>query len=104
MYASLLSLVNIAYIHRKHSVNEIYANLNSVRSMLHVVPIDEAQLDAALNIKIKDFEDNIQFQCAKSAGCDVIISNNTKDFAGLNGIDVMSSEDFLLDLFSDEEV
>lgn len=53
MYASLLSLVNIAYIRRKHSVNEIYANLNSLRSMLHVVPIDEAQLDAALNIKIK---------------------------------------------------
>lgn len=28
MYASLLSLVNIAYIRRKHPVKEIYANIN----------------------------------------------------------------------------
>ncbi|MBO7597120.1 MAG: PIN domain-containing protein [Bacteroidales bacterium] len=104
LYASLMSFVNISYIQRNHSVDEIYTDLNRLRSMLHVAPIDEAQLDAALNIKIKDFEDNIQFQCAKSTGCDVIISNNTKDFAGLNGIDVMSSEDFLLDLFAEEEV
>ncbi|MCR4558565.1 MAG: PIN domain-containing protein [Bacteroidales bacterium] len=102
--ASLLSFVNIAYIRRKHSVDEIYADLSCLRSIVSVVPIDDVQLDNALNVKIKDFEDNIQFQCAKAAGCDVIVTNNTKDFAGLNGIDVMSSEEFLLDLFADEEV
>jgi len=104
VYASLLSFVNIAYIRRKHSVDEIYADLSLLRSIVNVVPIDDVQLDNALNVKIKDFEDNIQFQCAKAAGCDVIVTNNTKDFAGLNGIDVMSSEEFLLDLFADEEV
>ncbi len=104
VYASLLSFVNIAYIRRKHSVDEIYADLSLLRSIVNVVPIDDVQLDNALNVKVKDFEDNIQFQCAKAAGCDVIVTNNIKDFAGLNGIDIMSSEDFLLDLFADEEV
>ena len=79
-------------------------DLNNLRSILHVVPMDGAQLDAALNIRVKDFEDNVQFQCAKAAGCDVIVTNNIKDFTGLNGVDVMSSEDFLLDLFAEEEV
>lgn len=104
LYASLLSFVNISYIRRSHSVDEIYSDLNRLRRVLNVVPINDVQLDAALSTKIKDFEDNIQFQCAKAAGCDVIVTNNTKDFDGLNGIDVMSSEDFLLDFFADEEV
>lgn len=104
LYASLLSFVNISYIRRSHSVDEIYSDLNRLRRMMNVVPINDVQLDAALSNKIKDFEDNIQFQCAKAAGCDVIVTNNTKDFDGLNGIDVMSSEDFLLDFFADEEV
>ena len=104
LYASLLSFVNISYIRRKHPVDEIYSDLNNLRRILNVVPMDGAQLDAALNIRVKDFEDNVQFQCAKAAGCDVIVTNNTKDFVGLNGIDVMSSEDFLLDLFAEEEV
>ena len=104
LYASLLSFVNIAYIRRKHPVDEIYTDLCNLRGMLNVVPITDAQLDEALNIRVNDFEDNIQFQCAKEAGCDVIVTNNTKDFAGLKGIDVMSTEDFLLDLFADEEV
>lgn len=104
LFASLLSFVNIAYIRRKHPVNEIYTDLSNLRRVLNVVPINDVQLDAALSNKIKDFEDNIQFQCAKAAGCDVIVTNNTKDFDGLNGIDVMSSEDFLLDFFADEEV
>ena len=76
-----------------------YTDLNSLRGILNVVPIAVAQLDAALNNKVRDFEDNIQFQCAKAAGCDVIVTNNVKDFVGLNGVDVMTSEDFLLDFF-----
>ena len=104
LFASLLSFVNIAYIRRKHPVDEIYTDLSNLRRVLNVVPINDVQLDAALNNRIKDFEDNIQFQCAKAAGCDVIVTNNVKDFDGLKGIDVMSSDDFLLDFFADEEV
>ena len=104
LYASLLSFVNIAYIRRKHPVDEIYNDLSQLRGILNVVPIEDVQLDAALDVRVKDFEDNIQFQCAKAAGCDVIVTNNVKDFAGLDGVDVMSSDDFLLDLFAEEEV
>ena len=104
MYASLLSFVNIAYIRRKHTVDEIYNNLLALRQLFVVLPIDSVQLDTALNQRIMDFEDNIQFQCAKAAGCDVIVTNNTKDFKELQGVEVMSSEDFLLDFFADETI
>lgn len=104
MYASLLSFVNIAYIRRKHTVYEIYNNLLALRQLFVVLPIDSAQLDAALTQKAKDFEDSIQFQCAKAAGCDVIVTNNVNDFKELQGLDVMSSEDFLLDFFAEEIV
>ena len=104
MYASLLSFVNIAYVRRKHTVDEIYNNLLALRQLFVVLPIDSVQLDTALNQRIKDFEDNIQFQCAKAAGCDVIVTNNTKDFKELQGVEVMSSEDFLLDFFAEEAV
>ncbi len=102
MYVSLLSFVNIAYIRRKHSVDEIYNDLTYLRGLFSVVPIDAEQLDTALSMRMKDFEDNIQFQCAKAAGCDVFVTNNTGDFVGLQGIDIMTSEDFLLELCAEE--
>lgn len=103
MFASLLSFSNIAYIRRKQPTDVIYNDLQNLRKLFTVLEISGKQLDEALKIRIKDFEDNLQFQCAKSAGCDVIVSNNVKDFEGLQGVPVMSAEDFILDLFADEE-
>ena len=40
----------------------------------------EAVVDAAHNVVFKDFEDNLQNCCAVSAGCDYIVTVNTKDY------------------------
>jgi len=40
----------------------------------------EQILRAAINYPCKDFEDMLQYQCAVAGGCDVIITNNKKDF------------------------
>jgi len=43
----------------------------------------------------KDFEDGVQYFCAKSINADLIISNNKKDFK-MSDIDVLTPEEFCL--------
>jgi hypothetical protein len=45
---------------------------------------------------VKDFEDLLQYQCAVEGGCDVIISNNTKDFKEFCTLPLFTSEDFVV--------
>lgn len=37
----------------------------------------------------------LQFQCAKAAGCDVIVTNNGKDFAEFCDLPYMTATEFL---------
>jgi hypothetical protein len=54
------------------------------------------QLDAALAQHVKDYEDMLQYQCALAAGCDVIVTNNKKDFYEFCQLPFLTSEEFLL--------
>ena len=40
----------------------------------------------------------MQYQCAKAAGCDVIVTNNKKDFQQFCELPFLTSEEFLLQL------
>ena len=42
-----------------------------------------------------DFEDALQYECAKAANCDVIITNNGKDFAPFCELPFMTAAEFL---------
>lgn len=42
-----------------------------------------------------DIEDALQYQCAKAAGCDVIITNNGKDFAEFCKLPFLTAAQFL---------
>ena len=42
--------------------------------------MDEQQLQEALSVIVPDFEDMLQYVCAKEHGCDAIITRNKKDF------------------------
>ena len=44
---------------------------------------------------VADFEDMLQYQCAKAAGCDVIVTNNGRDFAEFCNLPFMSAAEFL---------
>ena len=46
---------------------------------------------------VKDFEDMMQYQCAKAAGCDVIVTNNKRDFHAFCELPFLTSEEFLLE-------
>ena len=45
--------------------------------------------------KFKDFEDGVQYFCAKEIKADLIISNNKKDFK-LSDINVLTPKEFCL--------
>ena len=96
LYASCLSYANMGYILRKRTQEERYTLMKEARSLATVLPCDANQLDLALSQPVKDFEDMLQYQCALAAGCDVVVTNNKKDFHEFCSIPFLTSEEFLL--------
>ena len=94
LLASCLTFANMAYI-LKGKV-DVYALLGDLCRYITVLPMDNVQLQAALNRPVRDFEDMLQYQCAKAAGCDVIVTNNCKDFAEFCDMPFMTASEFLL--------
>ena len=80
LYASYLSYANMGYILRHMETEAKYALINSTREGITVLPCNDVQLDSALAHHVKDYEDMLQYQCALAAGCDVVVTNNKKDF------------------------
>ena len=96
LYASYLSYANMGYILRKRTQEERYTLMKEARSLATVLPCDANQPDLALSQPVKDFEDMLQYQCALAAGCDVVVTNNKKDFHEFCSIPFLTSEEFLL--------
>lgn len=94
--ASYLSYANMGYILRRRTIEERYHMIRLARKVVTVLPCDAAQLDKALNQPVKDYEDMLQYQCALSANCDVIITNNKRDFHEFCQLPFMTAEEFLL--------
>ena len=93
LQTSYLTFANMAYI-LKTKV-DVYKLLSDLCSYIKVLPMDNSQLQAALGQHVRDFEDMLQYQCAKAANCDVIITNNGKDFAEFSELPFMSASNFL---------
>jgi predicted nucleic acid-binding protein len=93
--ASYLSYANMGFILRHHPKEEIYSLISMMREDVLVLPADSEQLDAGLALHADDIEDALQFQCAKAAGCDVIVTNNGKDFAEFCDLPYMTATEFL---------
>ena len=79
---SFLTMANTAYIARKgHTQEQLYSIMTDLSDMLKTLPMDEVQLKLALECPATDFEDMLQYQCAKANLCDIIITRNCKHFA-----------------------
>ena len=75
-------MANTAYIARKgHTQEQLYNIMADLSAMLKTLPMDEVQLQQALQNPATDFEDMLQYQCAKANFCDIIITRNSKHFA-----------------------
>jgi len=96
LYASFLTFANIAYIlDGKVDVYELFAMLTSI---ITVLPMDNDQLQNALSQRVKDFEDMLQYQCAKAANCEYIISGNKRHFKDFCELPLMSANEFLIEI------
>lgn len=60
--------------------------------------MNNGQLQKAINNPTKDFEDMLQYQCALENNCDILVTNNIKDFKDFCKLPIYTSEDFLLNI------
>ena len=94
-FVSVISFNNIYYIisrfrDKKHAGRAI----KLLRGTFSPVSFDEQILNQAIDSKMNDFEDAIQFFSAVHAATDFIITRNSKDFPK-SSIPVLTPEEFL---------
>lgn len=93
-FISFLSVANFAYIARKLPQDELYKNLKIITEAFRIIGHNKEQLENAINLKATDFEDALQYQCAKQERCECIITRNKKDFT-FSDIPILSAEEYL---------
>ena len=99
VYASFLTFANLAYVaKRSHTRDEVYAILDRFERLISVLPMNRNQLRKTIDTPCKDFEDMLQYQCAVAGGCDVIITNNKKDFLAYSQLPLFTAEEYLNEL------
>ena len=91
---SFLSMANIAYILRKLPPKDLYRILSLLTTMFDVLPMTKEHFSKALRIENVDFEDVLQYVCAKESKCDCIITSNKKHFI-FSDMQIYSPIDFL---------
>lgn len=92
---SSLTIVNCAYVMRKHFGKE--ETLNMLREFMRTVdvsPIDKAVLARAMESRPYDFEDAVQYFSSETKGVDVIITRDEKGFCNCE-TPVMQPSEFL---------
>jgi len=81
IFVNDLSIINIHYITRK-SINRevIKTELKKILAKHSLVSVDKFIIENSLDSEFKDFEDGVQYFCAKRVEADFIITGNPKDF------------------------
>ena len=84
-FTSPIVVANIFYVLAKLK-DKRYAleRIKGLRKFVSVLQIDEKIIDAAIGNPYKDFEDSIQYSCAKHNGMKTIVTRNTKDYPKLD--------------------
>jgi predicted nucleic acid-binding protein len=80
LFASSLTFANMAYIIKDRTQEEKYDALRQMAGVVEIVSLGKAEVKAAIDRPVKDFEDMLQYQCAKAAGCDVIVTNDRRHY------------------------
>lgn len=94
-YISAASVTDIYYIARRQlrDKNVVLNLIKNLRKVVKVAAVTEKEIDAALNLSWRDFEDAVQYSVAKSNDMDYIITRNTEDFIA-SDIPAITPEDF----------
>lgn len=94
--AAVMAFATISYLLRHHTKEEIHQVFDNLTDAIEILPIDDKQFYEGMAFgPVRDFEDILQYQCAKANSCDVIITNNGKDYTEFCDLPVMTAEEFL---------
>ena len=75
------SVTDIFYIARKKlTIPVARAAIENILNLFEIVGVDSTDLWEAMAVPISDVEDALQAWCAKKAGAEIIITNNTDNF------------------------
>jgi predicted nucleic acid-binding protein len=82
LYLSSLSFNNVYYVARKLGGDKkALALLANLEKLVVVAPVGQNHIRESHLTGFKDFEDAIQYSCARSAGIRTIITRKVKDYA-----------------------
>src|SRR5690349_5498144 len=83
------------FAEKKSGAGEALRKIKTLTEHIKVLDCGAEEVNAALqNKKVLDFEDGLQYYAAVHGGCQVIVTENGKDFHFAT-IPVMTSEDYL---------
>ena len=94
LITSSVAFVNVNYFLDRYDKANRPQLIRGLRSVINIAKVDEAIIDLALSSSFQDFEDAVQYFSAKSAGADVMITRNIKDYTKA-AIPVLTAEEFL---------
>lgn len=91
-----ISIINIHYFARKGlEPKHLKKFINILIDTCTIVSSDEIILKNAINSQFKDFEDAVQYFCARKIAADLIITNDKKGFKN-SRIETITSQNFYL--------
>lgn len=94
LFASSLTFANMAYIIKGRTQEEKYDALKQMAGVVEIIDLGKREVMAAIAQPVKDFEDMLQYQCAKAADCDYIVTNDRRHYE-FSDIPHFSSADFV---------
>lgn len=98
-YAATMAFATMSYLLRHQGKEVIHQIFEHLTDTIEVVPVGKEQFDDAMAFgPVHDFEDMLQYQCAKAAGCDVIVTNNGSDFTEFCDLPIMTASELLNEL------
>jgi predicted nucleic acid-binding protein len=94
-YLSSLTFTNLAYILQKPKQRrESIHLLQTLRPLVHVLPVTSRVIDLALASEFKDFEDAVQYYTALEGDIRILVTRNVRDFSKAE-ITVCTPDEFL---------
>lgn len=93
---SATSLTNICYVIRRlENAGTARQALQVMRGIFELAACDQHVINQAVDAKLKDFEDAVQYISAIRAGADCIVSRNPADFPTAEDCPVLTPAEFL---------
>jgi predicted nucleic acid-binding protein len=94
-YVSPLIFSNLFYILRKQESGTFALHvLNRLKTLVHILTIDENIIELALSSEFRDFEDAIQYYSAIAGNLKYLITRNKEDYKK-TGIIICNAREYL---------